>query len=325
MPFFRANNPFNTVLLFIYALALKFYWLIHPKLPAAKWSDGWLAQLLSPKINHLYTSSPIFYSIIVYGLLVTEALMINRIVNQQRMMQKANYMPAMCYILITSLFPEWNVLSLVLITNGLIIWTWAKLNKLYNTQQPKTILFNTGLLIGVISIIYFPATAFVFLLLFAISINRPFHSREWLVALLGVITPYYFLIGILYLTDKLSLFYLPYLNSSIPVFHFNSAHWTMIIILLLALLAGFYFVQSHLTKQLVQVRKSWYVLLIYLLISAAIPLCLSMNYWQYFLLIAVPFSVYIGSALFYPRKRWFPIAIHWLLVAFVIAFSYFRL
>jgi hypothetical protein len=324
MPFFRANNPFNTVLLFAYAFLLKFSWLRHPKAPEVKWMDGWFGQLLKPKADHLLVSSPIIYSSIVYLLIVTQALMINRVVNQQRMMPKANYMPAMCYILITSLFPEWNVLSGVLIAQTFLLWAWSKMNRLYNTSQPKTILFNIGLLTGLVSILYFPATAYGLLLLIAIAINRPFHPREWLVALLGVVTPYYFLISLLYLNDHFQLFYIPYLSPGIPVFHFNSWQWTAIIILLLALVTGFYYAHSQLSKQVVQVRKSWYTFFAFLIISVVISLLFSGNLWQYYLLAAVPLSVYTGAAFFYPRKRWFPIVLHWLLFAFVISFSYFN-
>jgi len=324
MPFFRANNPFNTVLLFAYAFLLKFSWLNHPKAPVTKWIDGWAAQLLKPRIDHLLTSYPLLYSLIVYSLIVTQALMINRVVNQQRMMPKANYMAAMCYILITSLFADWNVLSVVLIAQTFLIWAWSKMNRLYNTAHPKTILYNIGLLMGIVSILYFPATGFCILLLVAIAVNRAFRPREWLIAFLGVITPYYFLISLLYLNDAFRLFYIPYLLPGIPVFHFTSLQWTAIFILLLSVITGFYYAHSQLSKQVVQVRKSWYTFFAFLAISVLLCLFFSGNAWQYYLLAAVPLAVYVGAAFFYPRKRWFPIILHWLLVAFIVSFSYFN-
>lgn len=286
--------------------------------------DGWMGNLLKPMTDHLLATSPILYSSIVYLIIVTQALMINRVVNQQRMMPKANYMAAMCYILITSLFPDWNVLSVVLIAQTFLIWAWSKMNRLYNTSQPKTILFNIGLLMGIVSILYFPATGFCILFLIAIAINRAFRPQEWLVALLGVITPYYFLLSLLYLNDNFHSFYMPYLLPAIPVFHFNSWHWALIIILLAALVIGFYYAHSQLSKHVVQVRKSWYTFFAFLIISVLISLFFSGNIWQNYLLAAVPLSVYVGATFFYPRKRWFPIVLHWLLVAFIITFSYFN-
>jgi hypothetical protein len=37
----------------------------------------------------------------------------------------------------------------------------------------------------------------------------------------------------------------------------------------------------------------------------------------------VPLSAFLGSAFLYPEKKWFPLLLHWLMVGFVIAFSYF--
>jgi hypothetical protein len=325
VPFFKANNPFNTFLIFIYALAIKFIWLIHPHGPEVKWIDGWLSPFLVPKIIDLLNSHPVFYSLIVYLLLITQALSINKIVNDQRMLQRANYLPAMAYLLITSFFAEWNQLSVILIVNTIIIMAWSKMNRLYNTQQSRTILFNIGMLTGIVSLLYFPGIFFGILLFFALSINRPFRSREWLVAIIGILTPYYLLLSILYLSDRMNIFWLPYLWPKEPILSLHNWALTVIIILLTAFAIGFYYVQTNLRRQVVQVRKSWYVMIIYLILSVLTPLFYSRGIWQYYLLTTIPISVYISSALFYPRKRWFPIVLHWLLVAFVIGFSYFNL
>jgi hypothetical protein len=123
----------------------------------------------------------------------------------------------------------------------------------------------------------------------------------------------------------MNIFWLPYLSPKIPILSLNDWTLTVIIILLAAFTIGYYFVQTNLRRQVVQVRKLWYVMIIYLLLSVLIPLFYSAGIWQYYLLTAIPISIYISSALFYPRKRWFPIVLHWLLVAFVMGFSYFKL
>jgi hypothetical protein len=40
-------------------------------------------------------------------------------------MQKPNYLPAMSYLLITSFFSEWNVLSAPMVVNTFLIWVLA--------------------------------------------------------------------------------------------------------------------------------------------------------------------------------------------------------
>lgn len=251
--------------------------------------------------------------------------MINRNVSEQRMFQKPSFAPAMCYILITSLFAEWNIISPPLIITSLLIWAWSKMNKLHNESKPKTSLFNIGMLLGIASFFYFPAFILGAAMLVVSFFSRPFRIHEWLIAILGFFMPWYFMIAILYISDGLVQFTIPKLLPRLPYIVFNNWQWAAIIILGIALVTGLSYVQSNLRKQVVHVRKTWYHLAVYLVFSVLISLFFSNHKWQYYLLAAVPLSVYTGAAFFYPRKRWFPIVLHWALFAFVIAFSYFKL
>src|SRR5947209_10949910 len=45
---------------------------------------------------------------LAYLFLYIQALMVNYLVNEYRMMARYNYLPAMAYMIITSLLPQWN-------------------------------------------------------------------------------------------------------------------------------------------------------------------------------------------------------------------------
>ena len=105
----------------------------------------------------------------------------------------------MSYMLITSLIPEWNVFSAPLLINALFVWAFHRMMLLYGTNKPGTAIFNIGFIMGVVTMLYQPAIVFVLLIFFALYIMRAFQIREWVVSLLGVTTPYYFLAIILYL------------------------------------------------------------------------------------------------------------------------------
>jgi hypothetical protein len=321
---FRANNPLNTFLLFMYGILLKLIWFIHPQLPEIHQSDGFLFDHILLAIKPAFGSYPVGYSFITYLLLFTQAVSFNQLLNNRRLMQKPNYVPGMSYLLITSFFSEWNILSAPLVINTLLIWVWAKMSNLYNNKNAKTTLYNIGIAIGICTFFYFPALAFSLLIIFALLITRPPKIAEWIIPVIGIITPWYFLFSWLFLTDKLYSFHVPGFEISYPLFAQNNIQYAgMILILILAITGGF-FVQSFSSKQIVQVRKSWSLLLLYLIIALFIPFINNSHNFEYWILAVVPVSAFVACAFYYPRIRWIPRVIHWILVGFVIYLEYLK-
>src|SRR5690606_18012793 len=192
-------------------------WFITPQIPEVQKLDGFLFNDLLLWVKPGLDNYPLSYSVIAYLLLFTQAISFNQFITGRRMMQKPNYLPAMSYLLITSFFAEWNVLSAPMVINTLLIWVWAKMSNLYNNQHAKTTLFNIGLAIGICSFFYFPSLAFTLLVIFALLLTRPFKIAEWMVAFLGIITTWYFLFAWLFLTDRLYTFQLPGFQVSYPL------------------------------------------------------------------------------------------------------------
>lgn len=319
---FKANNPFNTFLLFIYGLLLKLAWFVHPHIPIAQKTDGFLFREILAKLENTGAQFPLIYPAITYFLIFTQAITFNKLINDQKQMQRANYLPAMSYLLITSMFSEWNVLTAPLVINTLLIWVWARMSTLYSNTNPKSTLFNIGMMIGVSTFFYFPSLAFVLLIVFALIVSRPFILAEWIISFLGILTPYYFLFSYLFLTDKLDGYKIPQFEISYPHFHKNYWELAGICLVLISFLIGGFFVQANFRKQLVQVRKRWSLILLYLVVAVFVPFINATHTFEYWILTAIPLSAYVGCGFLYPVKRWLPLLLHWLMVIVVIVISY---
>jgi hypothetical protein len=237
---------------------------------------------------------------------------------------KTNFLPGMSYILITSLLPDWGHFSAPLLINTILIWVWYRMMELYNSQRPGTTIFNIGIWTGIISLLYIPAIAFLLLALFGLLAMRPFRIREWFVGLLGFTFPYYFLFLILYLSGQWKwadivpriVFTVPALPSSIWI--------TMgIAWLIIPFMIGGYFIQKNLSKYLIQIRKSWSLLLIFLMVSILVILINRVNSYENWVIMAVPFAAFHAAAYYYPTKTWAPNILHWLIVAYILAMNYF--
>ncbi|MBS1510244.1 MAG: hypothetical protein JST86_05340 [Bacteroidetes bacterium] len=320
---FKANNPYNTFLLLVYGILLKLPMFLHPAVPKEQLVDGFLYKELLKWLYPVIGGIPVVYSIIAYLLLYTQAISFNKMMNELKLMQKPNYLTGMSYLLVTSLFTEWNHLSAPLVINTLLIWVLEKMCGLYNDANPKRSLFNIGIAIGIATFFYFPSLAFAALVVFGLALTRPFKLAEWLMGLLGIITPYYFLLAIVFLTDKWKGYKLPGIAVTSPLFSQTNWAYAAIIIVLITAITGFIYVQQNFRRQLIQSRKSWNLVFLYLLVALFIPFINATHTFEYWILCAVPLSALLGAAFLYPSRKTFPLILHWLMVAFVIATSYF--
>lgn len=320
---FKANNPYNNFLLFAYALLLKFPLFLYPAKPVPQPSDGMLYRSFIEWMTNISGNFPIAFSFLSFGLLLLQAIGFNKMINDHRLMAKPNYLTGMSYLLITSLFSEWFVLSAALISSTIIIWVWSKLCTLHNNSSPKTTIYNIGLIVSTASFIYQPALLFIVLFIIGLAITRPFIINEWLIGLMGIITPFYFFAAWLFITQNWKTFSLPSVTVSFPVFY--ETRWALftIILLLFIMLTGIFFIQNNMRRQIVQTRKSWQLIYLYALIAAYIPFLNASHSFNNWILFAVPASLLTAGAFFYPDKKWFPLLMHWSLVGIAIAIGYY--
>ncbi|HET7119299.1 MAG TPA: DUF6427 family protein [Hanamia sp.] len=322
---FRTNNPLNTFLLFVYGILLKFGWLSHSQVPQVQKSNGFLFNDILKAVKPFLDSFPSGYFIITYLLLFTQAISFNRLIVNRRLMQKPNYLPAMTYLLITSFFIEWNQLSAPLILNSILIWIWSKMSSLNNNNQhPKSTLYNIGIAIGICSFLYLPSFAFILLVILSLIITRPPKAAEWFINIVGVLTPWYFLAAFLFLNNNLYSFHLTGFGFSYPVYHTIKPELLSISVIIILTIIGGFFVQNISSKQVLQVRKSWQLMFLYLIIAFAVPFINNVIETTYWLLVAVPISAYIACAFYFPRIKWIPAILHWGVVGLVLYMEYFQ-
>lgn len=320
---FKSNNPYNNFLLFVYAFLLKFPIFLHPGIPLPRQPDGFFYRMLLKWLNPVGSVFPVIYAIIAFALIFTQAISLNKIVTSHRLLNKTSYLTGMTYILMTSLFTEWFQFSSPLIINTLLIWVLGQLCRLHNSPRPKTILFNIGMVTGLASFFYFPSIAFSLLIIVGLLITRPFILPEWILCLIGILCPYYFMFSWLYLTERLKDYKLPEFGVTIPQLRGDTWGYIALIIVFLLLMAGIYFIQSNIRKQLVQARKSWGLTFLYLLVSLFVPFLNETDNFEYWILAAVPVSVISSAAFLYPERKWFPTLMHWAMVALIIITGYF--
>jgi len=320
---FKQKNPGNAFVLLLYALVLKFPFFLHPEKYMVNEGDNYIFNIIVNFLEPFTKSNPFIYALLAFVLLFTQATLLNRIANSLKLLPKANFLIGMSYILITSLVHEWNVFSAPLLVNSLLIWIWYRLTNLYNHNSLKTAIFNVSMLVGILPLVYSPCLVFLLLLMFALILTRPFRLTEWMVALLGFTTPYYFLFVVLFLSSQWNWRkVIPDISFHLP--HLPASLWITggIFFLVLPFLIGAWYVQTNLGKMLIQMRKSWSLLLVLLIVSVLIILVNPGTNYVHWLPVVVSLSIFHAAAYYYLPGRWLPILLHWAIFFFAIMLNY---
>ena len=284
-------------------------------------ADGMLYRYIASFFSK--TDGSFEVSILAFALIYVQALLLNYLVNEYRLTAKPTYLPAMAYLLITSLLPEWNYFSAPLIANTVIIIAFIQLFRIYNASTAKETIYNVGLILGLCSFIFFPSVLVVLCFLLGILILRPFRLNELFLLIIGVLTPFYFYAVYLFLNDKFNIYKLfPAIRMHVPVI--KNTPWLSVDIVLLALpfLIGGYYVQAHLRKMIIQVRKNWSILLLYLLISIFISFVNTPSFFYNSVLITLPFAAFHAPAYLYIPKKWVSLSLFFITVLVILAQQY---
>lgn len=321
---FKQKNPANVFLLLVFGVLLKLPAFLHPHVPVIEPGHGILFQKILRFLEPIGRSSPVIYPVLAYLLIFLQAVLLNRFINSQRMTNKASFYPGMAYMLITSLLPEWNFFSAPLIINTILLFILSGLFKIYNQQNAKGAIFNIGLALGIASFLFFPAITFVIWILLALAVMRPFRLNEWVLCIVGIITPYYFYGIYLFLTDNWSLEnFLPHFSIGLPTITQSAWLAGSAFLLIVPFLMGGYFVQDNLRRMLIQVRKGWSLLLLYLLAGVFIPFVNNSATFENWVITAIPFAAFHACTYLYSTMRILPLVLFWLTVAFILGYQYY--
>ncbi|HAL95371.1 MAG TPA: hypothetical protein DCP55_05370 [Chitinophagaceae bacterium] len=315
---FYKRSPFNPVLLFFFAIAVKLPLFIYPQAIELSSFKGTPLFYFVQWVQ-LSSGKPLYiFSILTFLILFAQALYLNYFFNRNKMTSRNTDLPGMSYLLMTSLLPEWSQFSAPLIINFLVLFLLSSLFESYHSADTRRTLYNMGLAMGLGIFIYPPALLLTGWFLLSLVIIRPVRIQEIIISLLGVLTPFYFWGIWLFWNDQLSWALIePHIAFSIP----NSLPvvWLGGIIFLLTIpfLIGFYHIQDQVRKMLIQVRRGWTVFFLLFLAGLFIPL-FSLNPYTGWVILLLPLSTYHASFYYYTSFRIFPLLFFWVTFFFIL-------
>lgn len=185
---FRTNQLLLGVLILGYALLLHSvcFWEPATALPDAPGiANDWLQELLNERLS--------WHLPITIFLLFLQALLVNSLIFQHRMISPVNLFPGVFLVLVSSAVPDFLVLSPYHFANLFFLLALRSYFKAFRTSSAADLLFNVGFLMGIAAL--FVPTYLFFILGFALMLPvlKSGKFRDQVILLIGTAFPLYLL------------------------------------------------------------------------------------------------------------------------------------
>ena len=316
---FRTSSPYSVIALFLVAILLKLNYLIHPVSIAAL-PDQVIWNSIVAQTLHIFGNAAFGFTFLGIINIVFQGIYLSRISWEFNLFPYDSYLPALSFILVTSLFPDWNYISAFSITNWFILIAFKNIFQLYALKDGNKSLFNIGALISLSAIFVFPYILFLILFFIGLAVLRSFKLKEWLMLFLGIFTPIYILLSVFFLTDNMLV-----LKELIP-FGFSFQHFQQNAIatylslglLSLFLIIGFFYLNVFSSRMLMQVKKNWGIILVYLIVSLLVGVFSVWSGFSVWLPAILPISLIFTNLWFEERKSWIAKVVFYLFIAVII-------
>ena len=260
-------------------------------------------------VKPLFNFSPGLVKFLSIIFISAQAILLNRIINNNTVLYKNTNLTALVYPLVLSLTPQLLWLHPILFVNFIMIFTLNRLLSTYKHPNPLNRFFDVGFLIALASLFWFPAIFLIFLVFASLPIIRPFVWREWIASIVGLLLPYFFISIYFFWTDRLDFFWLQLIPSQISHELVLNEFYTYVnksgtALTALLLVPALFRLRANFTKNAIRTRDYQKVLVAFFFISVLIYVLTEDNYHYSIAIVAIPVTVLIAYFFLTLRKRW---------------------
>ena len=319
---FKSNQPIVIVLIVIVGLLLWIYSFIDPVSMSIP-SDNLGMPLYEFISSRLVYNSSISIGITLFLVLI-QAFLLVQFNKRYIVINYRTYLPALFYILIASSFVQLQRLNPVIFGNIFIFFSLFFIFGTYRTDYTLNKLYIAGFFVSIASLFWAPFAIIFLLIWISISILRPFIGREWIVGVLGFLTPYLFVFVYYFVflePEQLKLLINTFAENFGFIKNFYHIHYSYYIFygfLTIVILFASYVIVSNFQKKKIKARKffeiNWWLFFIGLLMF----IFLKNVKYEIVYFIGVPISFLLTDYFYSSKRNWYLNSILFILFASVI-------
>jgi hypothetical protein len=254
--------------------------------------------------------NPLFSIIVTFLLMLLVSFLLVNFNTSVFFISERTYLPAFIYILLTGIFPQYQVLNPILPAAVLLILAIRRVMDSYKIQGTAFSFFDAGMLISIGCLFYVNLIWFGLLLIIGIAILRTGSIKEITISLIGLATPIFIFSGFFYVAGK-------DLNSLLSAVNYNlfvkEMHSSIPAISLVALvisgiigLTGVTHLLSGINTKKIKSRKTFILLFWTFFISAGAAVIFKSVSAEILYLAAIPVSYFLSHYFVFTRKKLLP-------------------
>jgi len=209
---------------------------------------------------------------IAFVTLLGQAIIFNAVLVENPFFSKSVFLPALIYVILMSHNPLHLTMHPMLLANFFLIFSLRNLLNTYEKQEAFRESLNASFWVAIATLFYLPAIYLLLLIWIAFILFRISSWREWVISLIGFGIPVLMMAIVSYLTDRFDSL-LQYYPRDFSVFRTDlsmSLHdyifWPAFLVLMGMAYLKFI---NELPDKIISMRKSFAVVNVFLLLSAA--------------------------------------------------------
>ncbi len=327
LSFFKSNNPGVTAFYIAYLVVFRLCFVFAPVDPAyvfthsEPFSHLFFAMLQSPLQSHKWLS-PVLAGLICF----IQALLINDIVNENKVHARKNYLAGLLFIIISSFFKESLLLSPALLSLTFVILSVRRMFSLIKKEKAFGDVFDVGFLIAIAGLFYFPATLFILFAYIGVGTMRPFSYRDWIIILLGVLSPYMVVFTGFFWYDKAPAMFSELANAHdhtwLNGLVLRPEDWILFGALFMLTAASLVLLPGALYSSLIQVRKFSTALITLLLLIGVSFTMQQTAHLSHWVLLSLPLAIIFSMVVMQIKNKWVSEVMHLILILLVLGGQY---
>ncbi len=280
-------------------------WMLYKELDD---NTGVLSAFVYAFVDWLAGRSTTLYHTLNIVIVFIQAILLNSIINKNSLLNSKTYVPALLYVVTSSVFFDFYTLSPPMMATTFLILALGHLFQQMKQQDKDPAIYKMGLYIGLAGLFYTPATLFIFLLLFSILVYSSSSLRSLLLVFVGFLFPLITVGLFYYWNDALGIYLKDILFHSFTQLNYWYLPAKSILFLALptTLLMVWAILRLSANSGYINYQINTRVVMIFYIIIAILTFFISPKKSAYHLFLFVPAMSYILGDYFLNIKR------HWM-------------
>jgi len=315
---FKQNTIATAAALVFLTVVTKLKAILHP-VPIAQLGDFYRGLFFEwTWMKRSYLAHPSLYTLCSVLFVLLTALYINMVVNREKFYTRKSYLPALSFVLLTSMLPVLNVFSFEAIAGCFLFMAAAKTLSLGSGSHPRRAAFDVGFFLGMAMLFYFPSVLFFLLFPFLLMLFRPLILQELVAWFMGVLAPLYLMAAWLFVNGQWAQVRQAFLHISLPVELISLPVFSvMTLSSVILLFYSLYLIAQTASRHAMVIRKKWNLVSLYLLFALFIG-CFSPVFPSTPWFIAmIPFSIILSYAFQQTKEKYNTFTLYFLLAVLV--------